>query len=218
MGIEVDGVEIYSNLAKEMNAIYLLHFESGNEAHSKAGAIVRKELVKSLESKKTNWTTKIVNGKRLIVKGGSHSMGERFSRDTGKKLAIGMRGFIQWRTYASTGTTVVGGLMKNSYTEKRENGKVVGRIRVHGVTQESVDILEKISSGVVGKAKWKDYTSGKLTLKSMENFSGTHKPTRFIEEGKRTAITKISSRMEKWYSDAVKNRDNIRRENELDRI
>lgn len=192
-----------------MDKIYEAHWESGNEAHSKMGFLVKSSLEKSLRSKKTNYTTKTVNGKRLIVKENtSHSMGDRFDRKTGRKLSVHMGNFIQWRTYSTTGTTVVGGLMKAGYTETRKEGKIVGRAKVFGVRQESVDILEKISSGKVGKAEWVN-PRGK---KSMSRFEGTHKATHFIEQGKASALSGASGKIEKYYATAVKRRENFKKQ------
>jgi len=208
-----------TNVGAEMREIYNIHLESGNEAHSKAGFIIKKAIEDSLHSKKTHYTTKFVNGKRIIVKNSSaHNMGERFSRVSGKKLDVDMGGFIQWRTYASTGTTVIGGLFKAGLTEIRRNGKIVKTTKVYGVAQDAVDILEKISSGKTNKAKWKDYKTGSLTTKSIDRFDGTHKGNHFIEEGKNRGISTIKSKLEKWYDDAVENRDRDRREKESRRI
>ena len=119
-----------------------------------------------------------------------------------------MGNFIQWRTYSTTGTTVVGGLMKAGYTETRDEGKVIGRTKVFGVRQESVDILEKISSGKVGKAEWVN-PRGK---KSMSKFEGTHKPTNFIAEGKSSALSGVSGKIKKYYADAIRRRDDLKKQ------
>jgi hypothetical protein len=203
--------EAYSNLSASMDKIYQAHWESGNEAHSKMGFLVKKSLENSLKSKKTNWTTKMVDGKRLIVQSGSHSMGERFSHKDGRKLSVNMGNFIQWRTYSTTGTTVVGGLMKAGYTETRDEGKITGRMKVYSVNQSSVDILEKISTGKTGRAKWNKELGG-YSAKSLKRFAGTHKPTNFIAEGKSSALTGASGKIEKYYATAIKRRDDLKKE------
>lgn len=203
--------EAYSNLEASMQKIYEAHWESGNEAHSKMGFRVKKSLGNSLKRKKTQWSTQFVNGKRLIVKSDSHSMGDRFDHKTGKKLSTDLTGFIQWRTYSTTGTTVVGGLMKAGYTETRDEGKVTGRMRVFSVNQSSVDILEKISSGKTGKAQW-NREQGGYSIKSMKRFVGTHKPTNFIAEGKSSALSGADSQIKKYYESAVKRRDDLKDE------
>jgi len=202
--------EAYSNLSASMDKIHEAHWESGNEAHSKLGFLVKSSMEKALRKNKTNYTIQTnKNGKRLIVKENtSHSMGDRFDAHSGKKLNTHMGNFIQWRTYSTTGTTVVGGLMKAGQTEIRDEGKVVGRTKVFGVHQESVDILEKISSGQLGKAKWV-HPRGVV---SMKRFVGTHKPTNFISEGKSSALSGADSKIVKWYKDAVNRRDDLKKQ------
>jgi len=203
------GFEAYSNLEASMQKIYEAHWESGNEAHSKMGWLVKKSLGSSLKQKKTQWSTKIVNGKRLIVKSAAHSMGDRFDTKTGAKLQTDLTGFIQWRTYSTTGTTVVGGLMKAGYTETRKEGKVVGRAKVFSVNQSSVNILEKISSGKTGRAQWNKEDGG-YSVKSMKRFVGTHKPTNFIAEGKSSALSGAEAKISGYYANAIKRRDDIK--------
>ncbi len=208
-----------TNVGAEMRAIYDIHFESGNEAHSKAGYIIKKAIEDELHKNRTHYTTKMIDGKRRIIKNNSsHIMGERFSRVTGKKLAVNIGNFVQWRTYASTGTTVIGGLFKGGTTEIRRNGRITERTEVYGVTQDSVDILEKISSGKTDKAKWKNYKTGKLTTKSIDNFDGTHKGNKFIEKGKSKGISIMKGKLEEWYDNAVKNRERDRAESALRRV
>jgi len=203
-------IEVYSNLAASMQKIYEAHWESGNEAHSKMGFLVKNSMEKALRKHKTNYTIETnSSGKRMIVKQNtSHAMGDRFDRKTGKKLNIHMGNFIQWRTYSTTGTTVVGGLMKAGYTETRDEGKITGRTKVFGVRQESIDILEKISSGKTGKAKWVN----PMGTESMKKFKGTHKPTNFIAEGKNSALSGASAKITKYYSDAIRRRDDLKKQ------
>lgn len=203
--------EAYSNIEASMKKIYEAHWESGNEAHSKMGFLVKKSLGDSLKRKKTQWSTQIVNGKRLIVKSAPHSMGDRFDHKTGKKLSTDLTGFIQWRTYSTSGTTVVGGLMKAGYTELRDEGKVVGKTKVFSVNQSSVNILEKISSGKTGHAQWNKEQGG-YSVSSMKRFVGTHKPTNFIAEGKSTALTGADSKISGYYASAIKRRDDLKEE------
>lgn len=200
--------ETYSNLSASMNKIYEAHWESGNEAHSKMGFQIKKSMSNALRRHRTNYTIKIINGERLIVKENtSHAMGDRFSKD-GKKLSTHMGNFIQWRTYSTKGTTVVGGLMKAGYTETRDEGKVIGRTKVFGVSQASVDILEKISSGKVGKAEW----ISPRGITSMKRFVGTHKPTNFIAEGKSSAMSGADAKISGYLSSAIKRRDDLRKQ------
>jgi hypothetical protein len=200
--------EMYSNFSKSMEKIHDLHWESGNEAQSKAGYLVKKSIERSLKRRKTHYTIKTKNGKRLIVKEAStHSMGERFDRNTGVKLSATMGNFIQWRTYSTTGTTVIGGLMKPGSTEVRRGGKVVSKTHVYGVRQQAIDILEKMDSGKIGKAEWV-HPKGK---ESMNAFRGTHEkhPAHFIAEGQQSGINAAKFRIPRWTIEALANRENL---------
>ena len=206
----IHGFEAYSNLSKSLDKILEAHWESGLEAHSKTGFLVKDSMENALESKKTNYTIKTVEGKRIIVKEkSSHSMGERFDKDSGKKLSATMGNFIQWRTYSTTGTTVVGGLMKPGQTEVRKEGRVTGTTKVYGVRQQSVDILEKIDSGKTGKAEWVH----PLGKESMPEFSGTHRATNFIREGKSNALSGIDGKLSTWLASAIKRRESFTKQN-----
>lgn len=202
--------EGYSNLEESMKRIHDIQWESGNEAHSKAGYLYKKFLTRAMKRKKTTYTTKVVNGKRQIVKTSRHSIGDRINHKTGQLMsnAPHMSNFIQFRTYSTTGTTVVGGLMKKGYTEIRKNGKITGRARVYSVNQSSVDILEKMSSGRTGKAKWNKEAGG-YSPESIDRFEGTHEnhPTHFIREGKAQAIPAIKFRIPRWTLAAIKARE-----------
>ena len=207
-------VEVYSNLEASMTRIHQAHWESGNEAHSKAAALTKKMMSHALKSKRTIYTTKIVNGVRHIVKSASHSMGDRIDHDTGRLMSTpNMANFIQFRTYSTTGTTVVGGLMKAGRTEVRRHGKIISTTPVFSVNQSSIDILEKISTGKTNKALWNTKEGG-YSHESLSRFRGTHEnnPTNFIAQGKRNAISAIKVRIPRWTLDAIKNRENIKQE------
>ena len=207
-------VEIFSNLNSSMSKIHEAHWESGMEAQSKMGFVFKDSMEKALKSHKTQYTTTIVDGKKIIIKSGSHDMGERINPQTGKLMDTpSMGNFIQWRSYSSTGTTVVGGLMKKGWTEDRKEGKIVGRRQVFGVGQNSIDILEKISTGKVGKALW-NREDGKRSTKSMDIFEGTHvaHPTFFIKDGKNKAMNGARARLRRYLRDAIKARDNLKSE------
>jgi hypothetical protein len=201
--------EAYSNLQATLDKIHDIHWESGNEAGSRFGFKLKDSLENSLESKKTIYT---INSKGQITTTSSHSFGERKDRKTGKTLGTqSMKNFIQVRTYSTTGTTVVGGLMKAGWTEKRRNGKVIGRLRVYSVNQTSVDILEKMDSGKIGKALWNKKNGG-YSPKSKPQFEGTHTPTNFIIQGKGKVVGKYSSDMDRYMAEAIKIRDDSKRE------
>lgn len=206
----IHGFEGYSNVSEMLTKIYEAHWESGNEAGSRMGLLVKSSLDKALKSQQTIYTTKVVKGKRRIIKTISHSFGQRIDRKTGKVMNTpNMANFIQWRTYSSTGTTVIGGLMKSGYTEIRRNGKVVEKSKVFSVNQSSVDILEKMDSGKIGHALWNTKNGGYSPL-SKGQFVGTHKPTNFISEAKTEAFSGVDEKMTKWMEEALRNRDDIK--------
>lgn len=204
--------EVYSNLQAMLDKIYQVHWESGNEANSRFGFKLKDIMEDTLESKKTIWTTKVVDGKRRIVKTNSHSFGERIDRKTGLTASTpSMKNFIQVITYSSTGTTVIGGLNKEGYTEKRRNGKIVGRLKVFRVRQKSVDILEKMDSGKIGHALWTTKDGGYSPI-SKDRFKGTHTPTHFIAQSKGKAVGGYESDMSRYLAEAIRNRDNLNQE------
>ena len=199
----------YSNLKESLQKIYELHWEAGNEAHSKLGWDLKQELERQLRSKTTEYSIKKnKKGNRQIVKVAAHAMGDRFDAKNGDKLSVNMGNFIQFRTYATTGTTVVGVPMKAGKTEIRRDGKVVSSKKVFGIRQESIDILEKMSLGIVGVAKWV-HPRG---VKSMKGFEGTHQkhPNNFIPEAKAKALSNASSKIEKEYSAALERSKNVK--------
>lgn len=204
--------EAYSNLEDSLQKINEAHWESGMEAHSKAGALTKKMMTHAMKSKKTVYTTKVVDGVRHIVKSASHSIGDRIDHKTGQLMSTpSMANFIQWRAYSTTGTTVIGGLMKEGRTEVRRHGKIVSTMPVYSVNQSSIDILEKMSTGKVGKALW-NKSKGGYSHESLDEFKGTHKkhPKNFLAQGKRNAETAIKFRIPRWTMDALKNRENIK--------
>jgi hypothetical protein len=148
-------------------------------------------------------------------------MGERFDKDSGKKLSVKMGNFIQWRTYSTTGTTVVGGLMKPGKTEVRKEGKVTGETKVYGVNQQSVAILQKIDSGNLATKQKINGSKKEIAAEwvhpfgteSMPEFAGTHKATNFIREGKSNALGGIDGKLSTWLADAIKRRENFTKQN-----
>ena len=204
-------IETYSDLKAAMTKIHEAHWESGIEAQSKMGWIVKDSISNAMKSKRTQWTTERKDGVRLIRKSGSHELGERIDFETGKKMSTpSMSNFIQWRTYSTTGTTVVGVPMKQGYTERRENGKVVKKIKAYGVGKQSVDIIEKMSTGSVGIALWLEEGGGRSPI-SMKRFIGTHRkqPANFIADGKNKALSGMRAKLNKWYKEAASRRDDI---------
>lgn len=192
---------VYSNVSETMQKIYEAHWETGNEIHSKIGFQIMESQRAELLKQKTAYNIEYKNGKRQIVKGKkTRDFGVIVNRK-GSTLSTELKNFIQYRTYASKGTTVVGVPMKAGYTELRENGKIVGRTKVHSVGKGSIDILQKLNYGLNASSDTiqtinKPFSwQGKPTMKK---FKGTHtEALLFMEAGRRNAMSKADSIMRK---------------------
>lgn len=191
---------VYSNVSETMQKIYEAHWETGNEIHSKIGFQTMESQRAELLKQKTAYNIEYKNGKRQIIKGGSRSFGVIVNRK-GSTLSTQLKNLIQYRTYASKGTTVVGVPMKAGYTELRENGKIVGRTKVHSVGKGSIDILQKLNYGLDASSNTIQTVNKPFSWQggeSMGRFKGTHtKALLFMEAGRRNAMSKADSIMRK---------------------
>ena len=191
---------VYSNVSETMQKIYEAHWETGNEIHSKIGFETKEAQRAELLKQKTSYNIEYKNGKRKIIKGGSRSFGVIVNRKD-SILSTELKNFIQSRTYASKGTTVVATPMKAGYTEIRRDGKITSRTKVNSVGKGSIDILQKLNYGLNTSSDTiqtinKPFSwQGKPTMKK---FKGTHtEALLFMEAGRRNAMSKADSIMRK---------------------
>jgi len=157
--------EIFSNVSKQVTKIHELHWETGNEVNSKNAAEIMKKTREALSSHTTKWHVIYKNGKKKFIKGAPRPIGQRFSYENQAPLKTSLQNLIQFRTYTTTGTAIVAGMMKSGTTEIREDGKVVSRTRVDGVSKESIAILQKLNNGLQGTTMWQDFQTKKLFFK-----------------------------------------------------
>ena len=205
---------IYSNVSSSMKKIYEAHWETGNEVNSKAGAAIAEAQRKAMDKKQTHWHIEVKNGKRKFIFNPNitRSIGDIVKRN-GTMLGTRLQNFIQFRTYSTTGTTVVTAPMKSGTTEIRRDGKVVDRTRVDSVGKGSVSILRKLNYGLNGSSdkilqKEKNQSSDFSWQgeSSHEPFKGKHKALNFIEEGRRNALSKVNGYITRGFDEALSRR------------
>lgn len=201
---------MYSNVSSTLQKIYEAHWETGNEVNSKAGKLIAFSQRAELERHQTFYGIKYVNGKRRIVRNKtSRSIGEIVNKQ-GIALKTKLPNLIQWRTYSSSGTTVVGGLFTRGYTEKRENGKVIDRIKVDPVGRGSMSILQKINYGLNDQSNQINSEGNPFSWDngpSMEKFKGKHVAREFAATGRRNVMGEVSSLLKQGFSDALARRE-----------
>lgn len=198
--------EIFSNVSKQVAKIHELHWETGNEVNSKNAAEIMKKTREASSSRTTRWQTIYKDGKKKFVKVSPRSIGQRLSYE-GQPLKTTLQNLIQFRTYSTTGTAVVAGMMKSGTTEIRENGKIVSRTRVDGVSKQSIAILQKLNNGIQGTTMWQDFQTKKLSNKSRPGFEGKWKALKYIEEGRRNSMSKIDSNIKQGFKDGLARRE-----------
>lgn len=199
--------EIFSNVSKQVTKIHELHWETGNEVNSKNAAEIMKKTRIALSQHTTRWHIKYEDGKKIFFKSAARSIGQRFAYEDQAPLKTSLQNLIQFRTYTTTGTAIVAGMMKSGTTEIRENGKVVSRTRVDGVSKESIAILQKLNSGKQGTTMWQDFQTKKLSNKSRPGFEGKWKAFKYIEEGRRNSMSKIDSNIKQGFKDGLARRE-----------
>lgn len=209
------GVEISSNVSSTMKKIYEAHWETGNEVGSKAGYVIAMSQRGWLRKQRTKYSIEYKDGKRKIVynPNGRRPFGTIVNK-RGVTLDTRLENFIQWRTYSTTGTTVVAAPMKSGTTEIRRNGKVVSKTRVDSVGKGSVDILQKLNYGLNANSdtinrvnKPFDWQGGE----SMKRFKGKHqKALMFMEAGRRKAMGSVNRIITQGFSEALSRRENIK--------
>jgi len=200
-------ISTYSNLIASMREIHQVHWETGNQFHSYSGRAIMLSQRQAMKRETTffkSGTTK--NSKRKIVGTDSpQPLGERYDSRTGAKLDVDMSNLIQYRTYATTGTTVVAVAMKGGKTEIRKDGRVVSSTRVDGIGQRSIAILMKMNSGK--KNPFVNWTTpdGKVGG-SIERFDNTWKKDRnFMEKGRKGAMFQVHRFMNEGMQKALEN-------------
>ncbi len=198
--------EVFSNVSKSIAKIHELHWETGNEVNSKNAAEIMKQTRVALSSKTTRWQTIYDNGKKKFIKGAPRPIGQRVGYG-GQPLKTELQNLIQFRTYTTTGTAIVAGMMKSGTTEIREDGKVVSRKRVDGVSKQSIAILQKLNDGKQGTTMWQDFKSKKLSSESLSSFEGKWKALKYIEEGRRNSMEKINTNIKQGFKDALQRRE-----------
>lgn len=199
--------EIFSNVSKQITKIHELHWETGNEVNSKNAAEIMKRTRIALSSHTTRWHVKYEDGKKQFFKSAPRPIGRRFSYENQAPLKTSLQNLIQFRTYTTTGTAIVAGMMKSGTTEIREDGKVVSRTRVDGVSKQSIAILQKLNSGKQGTTMWQDFQTKKLSNKSRPGFEGKWKALKYIEEGRRNSMSKIDSNIKQGFKDGLARRE-----------
>lgn len=202
--------EVYSNIPSSLRKIYEAHWETGNEVGSKNGMAIAMASREALESHKTSYQTTVVNGKRIIKKSAPRAIGTIVNR-RGQTLNVRLKNFIQWRTYSTTGTTVVGGMFKSGTTEIRRNGKVVSKRRVDSVGKGSINILQKLNYGLNQNSNRINKVGNPFDWQgkeSMKKFKGTHtKGLGFMEEGRRKAMSKVNKNTKEGFENAILRRN-----------
>jgi len=207
--------EVYSNVTESLNKIREAHWETGNEVNSKSGAAIMYATRAAMNTKKTHWSIKYVNGKRRFVYSEkTRTIGEIVNR-SGTILNTRLQNLVQYRTYSTKGTTVVVAAMKSGTTEIRENGKVVGSTRVDSVGSGSIDILQKLNYGLNSTSSAINMPSGSRAFdwqgkSSRESFKGKHKKMNFVEEGRRNAMGKVTGYINRGFEEALARRSNIK--------
>lgn len=207
----------YSNASSTLKKIFDMHWESGVETNSKAGTAIMKSIRAELDKEKTYWKVVITKeGKRRFVKTSTpQAVGTIVNRD-GITLNTKLRNFIQFRTYGTTGTTVVGVPMKSGRTEIRENGMIVDSTPVDGISKESINILNKLNSGVANNTMGsKTHSGGKMWThykdntrgKSLDSFDGKWERRDFAARGRRSAMGTVSDILNKGYEAALARRE-----------
>lgn len=199
--------EIFSNVSKQVTKIHELHWETGNEVNSKNAAEIMKKTRQALSSRTTRWHVMYEDGKKKFFKSAPRPIGRRFSYESQAPLKTSLQNLIQFRTYTTTGTAIVAGMMKSGTTEIRENGKVVSRTRVDGVSKQSIAILQKLNSGKQGTTMWQDFQTKKLSNESRKSFEGKWKALKYIEEGRRNSMSKIDSNIKQGFKDGLARRE-----------
>jgi hypothetical protein len=207
----IGSADIYSNVPSSMRMIYEAHWETGNEVNSKSGAAIMKAQRAALTKQQTHWHIEVKNGKRKFVYNPNitRSVGDIVLKD-GRIIALGLQGLIQFRTYATTGTTVVTAPMGGGTTEIRRDGKVVDRTKVQKVGQGNIDILQKLNYGLNGSSNKINTVGNPFSWQgkpSHELFKGTHtKAMNFIEEGRRNALGTVNEYITTGFNDALSRR------------
>ena len=202
---------IYSNVSESMKQIYEAHWETGNEIGSKNGQIIAFAQREALTQNKTHYDIEYVQGKRRIIKKSTSRDVGIIVNKQGVQLSTKLDNFIQWRTYSSTGTTVVGGMFRSGSTEIRENGKVIAKTKVDSVGKGSINILQKLNYGL-------DTSSSKVNVvnnayswngkPSISKFRGTHtEGYGFAEKGRRSAMGKVNDNIRNGFSVALARRE-----------
>lgn len=202
---------ISSNISSTMKQIYELHWETANEVASKSGRAIAMAQRNELLANKTYYDIEYVDGKRRIIKTDTSRPVGKITNKQGIILSTRLENFIQWRTYSTTGTTVVGGMFKSGWTELREGGKVIGRTKTDSVGQGSINILQKLNYGLNSESNKINTVNNAYNWggkKSLDNFKGTH--TRgygFAEKGRRNAMSEVNTLMKDGFKDALARRE-----------
>jgi hypothetical protein len=193
-----------------MQKIYEAHWETGNEIASKNGKLIAYAQRVAFLKNRTHWSINYKNGKRQIVKRDRRTrMGAIVNRQ-GVTLRTRLHNLIQWRTYSTTGTTVVGGMFKSGTTEIRENGKVIGKTRVDSIGKGSINILQKLNYGLNANSDKINEVGNDFNWNggaSMKRFKGKHtKALHFAEEGRRNALGKVNDNIQNGFPKALERR------------
>lgn len=197
---------VQSNVSSTMTKIYEAHWETGNEVHSKIGKNIAYAQRIELLKQRTKYRSEVIGGKRIIKSDGRRTRFGRIVNKQGEILETRLHNLIQWRTYSTTGTTVVAAPMKSGRTEIRRDGKIVGSIPVSSVGKGSIDILQKLNYGLNSASDRINIVNKPFDWQgkeSMKRFKGTHTKARlFMETGRRNAMSKNDSIIREGFANA----------------
>lgn len=203
---------MYSNVSETMKKIYEAHWETGNEISSKNGMAIAYAQRIALLKNRTKYRIEYVKGKRTIVSRNRRTRVGAIVNRSGTTLSTRLHNFIQWRTYSTTGTTVVGGMFKSGWTEVRRNGKVTSKTRVQSVGQGSINILQKLNYGLNESSTRINKVNNPITWNggpTMAAFKGKHmKAYEFAEEGRRNAMGAVNKNIKTGFTQALSRREN----------
>jgi len=192
---------IYDGATPMLSAIAQVNTQVAYEVMSKTGAKTQKIARQAMRKQRHHW---LQHGrmKPYYSKDKTKELGQRQKPDGSIDTPDSMSAMITSFLMEKSGTLVVGGSHKGFTPNKRENGKIVGKMNyVKGVGKRNHSILYKLDKGKRNEYHgWYD-KKGVWNKDSMEGFKNAHyKAYNFMEKGIRAGRMYMTSEATREYA------------------
>jgi hypothetical protein len=173
------------------------------DALDHAGTVIRTNIRSQFrQTRPSRFGQRFNNGNRSIIRESNSKFGMRFRRSNGDTANVEtMESFINSWLSEKKATVVIGGKHKGFRSKIRRDGKIVGQSSyVHGVSNASFEILQKLNFGGELSDSYKDHIggSGEALFKGVR-----YRRTDFIAKGLARSTGKVTDIMTKKLSQLI---------------